>query len=105
MKKILLASTAAIGLVACAPASVDVSLEEDGAYGFEAPTGPGETVLEYYDGGGWRKGTDCREDISATGNSVGDITEDATFTDQFDEEVRLYDFCDRAVLLVSGAFW
>lgn len=104
MKKFLLASSAMLGIVACAPASMDVSLEEDGAFGFE---GPAEDVgsIEYYEGGGWRKGTACRDDLSATGNAVGDVTEDITLMDQFGEDVRLYDFCDRAVLIVSGAFW
>ncbi|MCP4804442.1 MAG: hypothetical protein GY913_01595 [Proteobacteria bacterium] len=108
MKKILSLSIAAAGLVACAPGTVDVSFEEDGAYGFEGGPdgGASESALEFYDGGGWRKGTECRDDIGdATGNDIGDITADIELTNQFDETVRLYDFCDRAVLIVSGAFW
>jgi hypothetical protein len=54
--------------------------------------------------GGWAIGA-CRDDIVATGTQVGDIAEDFVLVDQFGENLRLHDFCDRQVLLVSAAFW
>ena len=54
--------------------------------------------------GGWAIGA-CRDELQATGNGVGDIAEDFALTDQFGDTVRLHDFCDRQVLLVSAAFW
>ena len=47
----------------------------------------------------------CRDEIASTGHAEGDIAEDFELMDQFGETVRLHDFCGRAVLLVSGAFW
>ena len=47
----------------------------------------------------------CRDGIESTGHSEGDIAEDFELMDQYGETVRLHDFCGRAVLLVSGAFW
>lgn len=106
MKRLAVLALACGGLVACVPASIDASLEEDG---FAGSLGGGdnidEVVSEFYDGGGWKKDVECRDDIEATGDGVGDITSDIELTDQFDETVRLYDFCGRAILLVSGAFW
>jgi peroxiredoxin len=54
--------------------------------------------------GGWNKG-DCRNDIEATGNGVGDIARDFEAVDQFGDTVRLHDFCDRAVLVILSAMW
>lgn len=54
--------------------------------------------------GGW--GIDrCRDDIIPTGDDVGQIADNFSLMDQFGETVRLWDFCARAVLLVSGAYW
>ena len=47
----------------------------------------------------------CRDDIEGTGDAEGDIANDFELMDQYGEAVRFYDFCGRAVLLVSGAFW
>lgn len=58
----------------------------------------------YY--GGWPK-ADCANDIVASGvYQVGAVAEDFELLDQFGnaEKVRLYDFCDQTVLLVSSAF-
>jgi len=58
----------------------------------------------YY--GGWPKG-DCANDLIPTGaHQVGAVAEDFALLDQFGnaEKVRLYDFCDQTVLLVSSAF-
>ena len=54
--------------------------------------------------GGYGKDA-CADDIQSAGNGVGQITSDATFIDQYGDHVRLYDFCARAVFIVSGAFW
>lgn len=54
--------------------------------------------------GGWAKDA-CREDLEGTGYGVGDISEDWSMPDQFGEQVRLHDFCDRVVYLVFAAFW
>ncbi len=55
--------------------------------------------------GGWAKDRSCRDGISATGHGVGDIVENFELPDQFGENVSLYDFCGRAVLLVASAEW
>jgi len=47
----------------------------------------------------------CREDIDSTGNQVGQVTTDFELLSQTGELVRLYDFCGRAVLMVTAAFW
>jgi hypothetical protein len=54
--------------------------------------------------GGWPIDA-CRDDISATGDDVGDIAGSFSLTDQFGDQVKLHDFCNKAVLLVAGAFW
>jgi cytochrome oxidase Cu insertion factor (SCO1/SenC/PrrC family) len=54
--------------------------------------------------GGWDIGG-CQSDIGPANNQVGGILEDFTFTDQFGDQVRLYDFCHKAVLIAEGAFW
>jgi hypothetical protein len=57
----------------------------------------------YY--GGWPIDFSCRSTLAATGNDVGMISDNFELLDQFGEIVRLWDFCGRAVLLVSGAGW
>ena len=54
--------------------------------------------------GGWPIDA-CRNDISPTGNGVGDIAPNFTLSDQYGDIVKLHDFCDKAVMLVAGAFW
>ena len=54
--------------------------------------------------GGWAIGA-CRNDVESTGHDVGDIADDFELVDQFGDTLRLHDFCDRQVLLVSAAFW
>jgi len=53
--------------------------------------------------GGWAIGA-CRADVEATGHEVGQVAEDFTLLDQHGDNVSLYSFCDRAVLLVGAAF-
>ncbi len=50
--------------------------------------------------GGWEIGR-CRDAIHATGDSVGDISEDFVVTDSYGDQIQLYAFCDRVVLVTS----
>ncbi len=54
--------------------------------------------------GGWAMG-DCRHDVVPTGDNPGEITSNFELTDQYGDTVRLHDFCDRAVMLVTSAMW
>lgn len=60
--------------------------------------------------GGWDIGC-CQDEIPAQngwspgGVGVGTIMPDYTFTDQFGEAVRLYDFCHDAVWFEYVALW
>jgi hypothetical protein len=54
--------------------------------------------------GGWPTG-DCAGAISPSGDSPGQIASDISLSDQYGEVVSMHDFCDQAILLVSGAFW
>ena len=74
-------------------------------------TGPGpddsedtdEPIPETY-AGGWYKAA-CADEVEGTGTAAGDVALDFSQPDQFGESLRLYDFCDRTVLLVGAAFW
>lgn len=59
--------------------------------------------LEKY-AGGWYKAL-CADEIQGTGTREGDIVQDFMQMDQFGEDLRLYDFCDRHVWLVGSAYW
>lgn len=48
--------------------------------------------------GGWDIG-ECQQTISGTS-----VASDFTASDQFGDDVRLYDFCHKAVLVVVGSF-
>ncbi len=54
--------------------------------------------------GGWPIGP-CRDALQATGNGIGQVAQDFALTDQYGDTVRLHDFCDQEVLLVSSALW
>ena len=54
--------------------------------------------------GGWPIGS-CRNDLSATGNAVGQVTDNFALPNQHGEILKLHDFCDKVVLLVGAAFW
>lgn len=73
---------------------------EDGA---EADTDPNDPKDHPYTGG-WPIGA-CRDDIVPTGSAVGNVADDFSLTDQYSDTVRLYSFCDRAVLIVGTAGW
>jgi hypothetical protein len=120
--------------LACAPTEVDVPLgsemdsDEDGltdadeiGYGTD-PDNADSDDDGFSDGDEIAQGADplsaddhpytggygadiCRDDIEGTGNAEGDIVTDFELMDQYGEMVRFHDFCGRAVLLVSGAFW
>jgi hypothetical protein len=47
----------------------------------------------------------CRNDISPTGNQIGQITDNFELLSQTGEMVRLHDFCGRAVFMITAAFW
>lgn len=47
----------------------------------------------------------CRWDVNATGNNPGQIAKNFTLKDAHGEQVRLHDFCDRAVVVVVSAAW
>ena len=55
--------------------------------------------------GGWAIDGACKDSIDSTGNEVGDIAEGFEVVDQFGEDVSLYDFCNRTILIAAGAFW
>ncbi len=72
----------------------------------------GETGDSAYEGG-WDVG-DCQSsivptvDLSGTAlplSEAGDVLHDFHLVDQFDEKVRLYDFCHKAVYLEWSALW
>lgn len=54
--------------------------------------------------GGWPIDA-CRDDLVATGDAPGQVTEDFALLDQHGETVRLHDFCGKEVLLLSSAMW
>jgi hypothetical protein len=54
--------------------------------------------------GGWQVNR-CETDPLPSGNGIGDVTQDFALTDQFGEEVSLYDFCKNTVLLITGTYW
>jgi peroxiredoxin len=54
--------------------------------------------------GGWTINA-CRNDVEGTGDTVGAIADQFELSDQFGETVRLHDFCEQTVLLISSAEW
>ena len=126
----LASGIALAALVACAPAEVDIPFDDDGdglLSDAEAelgtdPANPDSDGDNHLDGEELEAGTDpldgddypyrgdygiddCRDTLSATGNAVGEITDNFSLIDQHGDRVKLHDFCARAVLIVSGAFW
>jgi hypothetical protein len=122
---------ASVGLLlGCDPAVVDAPLDLDGdglmsdieeEIGSDPlnsdSDGDGHSDgAEYYSGtdpndaddhpymGGWQINR-CESDPIPSGNGIGDVTEDFALTDQYGEEVSLYDFCENTVLLITGTYW
>ena len=54
--------------------------------------------------GGWLIDADCNDEILGTGADIGDLAQDFVLRDQFDEEFRLHDFCNRSILLELSGF-
>lgn len=52
---------------------------------------------------GWKIDA-CRHDIVSTGAKVGDIAANFALVDQFDETVKLHDFCNQVVLVMGAGF-
>jgi hypothetical protein len=46
----------------------------------------------------------CDPTVESTGNSVGDVANDFTSTDQHGEELTLSDFCDSVVIIEASAY-
>ncbi len=59
---------------------------------------------EHYPEGGWTIDA-CHNDLVSTGWAEGDIAENLSFDDQFDETIYLHDFCDHVVYIVFVAEW
>lgn len=72
---------------------------------FEQGTDP-LSELDHPYTGGWKIDKECRNMApDTTGANEGDIAANFTLVDQYGDNVRLYDFCNHAVLLISAAFW
>ena len=116
--------------IGCDPAMVDIPFDQDqdGLLSNEEEeigTDPDEADSDgdgHSDGDEWFGGTDpmdaddhpylggwditrCNAEPQPTGDGVGQITADFLLPDQHGEEVSLYDFCQKTVLLVTGTFW
>lgn len=74
----------------------------DSSGGDESPPGDGPPDSPYT--GGWDIGA-CQDEIVPTGTDVGQVVPDFMLFDQFGDQVRLYDFCHKAVFIPAGAFW
>ncbi len=77
-------------------------------------TNPNEGIYSHPYTGGYNVGS-CDEYPTGTGPTgsgqygthyqEGDVVENYTWTDQYGEDVDLYSFCGKHVLLEFGAFW
>lgn len=47
----------------------------------------------------------CRSEVESTGQGEGDVASNFELIDQFNETVKLHDFCDQVVYMVFAAFW
>jgi len=63
------------------------------------PTDPNDHPYE----GGWPIDS-CRHDIVPTGMSQGDVINDVTLLDQYDEELRLHDLCNHVIMIEHAGF-
>jgi len=52
--------------------------------------------------GGYEIDGDCRDSVVATGNGVGEVTDNIVGPDQFGVVVDSYDFCGKALLLINA---
>ena len=116
--------------VGCAPASVDMDLDDDGdglltseekVIGTD-PNNPDSDGDGHADGDEANVGFDplseedhpylgnypilrCDPEASGTGYAVGDVSPDFELPDQHGELVKLSDFCGNVVVLVAAADW
>lgn len=132
MPRLLISSLAFTLFVACAPAGVDMPFDSDGdglmdldeegvgtdpfvadsdgdghldGLEFDQGADPLNAEDHPYKGGYGGIDRSCKSSLSATGNEEGAVTDNFSLLDQHGEDVKLWDFCGRAVLLVAGAFW
>lgn len=85
------------------PLSADTDLDgwtdgvEDNSY--TDPTDPDDHPYE----GGWPIDA-CRHDLTSTGMGEGDVINDVTLLDQYDEELRLHDLCNHVIMIEHAGF-
>ena len=83
---------------------LDTDSDDDGySDGEETVTDPMDPEDHPYVGG-WPIDA-CRDSVVSTGNAVGDVAEDFALKDMYGDEVKLSDWCDQVIFLVSSAFW
>ena len=113
-------------LAGCGPAHVDIthadkesSIDSDG----DGLTDTEEEVLGTdplstdTDGDGWTDGVEdnsytdptdpddaCRYDLISTGMGEGNVINDVTLLDQYDEELRLHDLCNHVIMIEHAGF-
>lgn len=63
------------------------------------PTDPNDHPYE----GGWPIDA-CRYDLAPTGMAEGDVINDVTLLDQYDEELRLHDLCNHVIMIEHAGF-
>jgi len=105
-----------VGLVACGGDTADEDDKEDELSPSGDEDGDGYTNGEEerlgsdphdagdipYEGG-WAKGQ-CRDDIQAEGNEVGQVAENFSLKDQYGQDWYLHDFCHEALLIEFSGF-
>jgi hypothetical protein len=130
MRTILLSSGVFLLATACDPTLVDIPFDQDqdGLLSSEEevlgtdPNDPDSDGDGHMDGdedwngtdpldaddhpylGGWDI-TRCDQVPQVTGDNVGQVTSDFALSDQYGEDVSLYDFCQKTILLITGTFW
>tara|TARA_R110002110_G_scaffold191235_1_gene399412 strand:- start:235 stop:642 length:408 start_codon:yes stop_codon:yes gene_type:complete len=70
---------------------------EDNSY--TDPTDPDDHPYE----GGWPIDA-CRYDLISTGMGEGNVINDVTLLDQYDEELRLHDLCNHVIMIEHAGF-
>ncbi len=130
MRNLTLSTALCLLAMGCEATMVDIPLDEDGdgllsneeeeigtdPFDVDSDGDGHEDGDEYFGGtdpldetdhpymGGWDI-TRCNTDPQPSGDAVGQVTADFALPDQYGEDVSLYDFCQKTVLLVTGTFW
>lgn len=112
----------------CVAADVNVSLDLDGdglladieeALGTD-PDDPDSDGDEWSDGDEYEQNTDpldadskpytggwkidaCHDNVNSTGFGLGDVIENLTAKDQFEETIELHHFCNKVVALIGAS--